>query len=116
MAKQAKRSFFRKQGEAAASLVIHKPKSSDNAQNLESTFDNNAQKSKKVDSRGFRLVSSPLWDSRICDDKAGLRRLLRGDKTDCLSHKQKASSLLYRAKQAKQSFFRKPNPCQKSGF
>ncbi|MDL0080227.1 hypothetical protein [Helicobacter zhangjianzhongii] len=57
-----------------------------------------------MDSRGSKLVSSPLWDSRICDEKAGLRRLLRGDKTDCLSHKQKASSLLYRAK---------PNPCQK---
>ncbi|WP_181814143.1 hypothetical protein [Helicobacter canis] len=57
-----------------------------------------------MDSRGFRLVSSPLWDSRICDEKAGLRRLLRGDKAGCLSHKQKASSLLYRAK---------PNPFKK---
>ena len=28
----------------------------------------------------------------FCDEKAGLRRLLCGDKTRCLSHKQKASS------------------------
>ena len=37
-------------------------------------------------------------DFRIFDEKAGLRRLLCGDKTDGLSHKQKASSLLYRKK------------------
>lgn len=37
-------------------------------------------------------------DSKICDEKAGLRCLLRGDKARWLSHKQKASSLLYRAK------------------
>ena len=54
-------------------------------------------------------------DFRIFDEKAGLRRLLRGDKTDSLSHKQKASSLLYRKKtksQTKQS----QRPQNKKGF
>lgn len=48
---------------------------------------------------GFKLESKRLTkDSKICDDKAELRRLLCGDKPRWLSHKQKASSLLYRAK------------------
>ena len=35
---------------------------------------------------------------RIFDEKAGLCSLLRGDKTECLSHKQKASPPLFRKK------------------
>lgn len=43
-------------------------------------------------------VSKKLAGGRIFDEKAGLRRLLCGDKPRWLSHKQKASSLLYRKK------------------
>ena len=50
----------------------------------------------KFSATGFFYTTAK--DSKICDEKAGLRRLLCGDKTRCLSHKQKASSLLYRAK------------------
>ena len=53
---------------------------------------------KKVDSRNAPNLNKQAKDSRICDEKVGLRSLLRGDKADRLSHKQKASSLLYRAK------------------
>ncbi|MDL0082711.1 hypothetical protein NYG90_08535 [Helicobacter sp. XJK30-2] len=58
--------------EAALRLLCHADKSARN--------DRENSPCEKADSRGFRLVSSPLWDSRICDEKAGLRRLLRGDK------------------------------------
>ncbi len=81
-----------KQGEAAASLVIHK----ENTQNLESTFEKNAKKSQskasfeKVDSRGnaksvktpqnenAQTISQPAKDSRICDEKCGLQGKSQG--------------------------------------
>ena len=47
-------------------------------------------------------------DSRICDEKAGLCSGERGDKTCGLSTKRATNSLLYRAKQAKRSFFSNP--------
>ncbi len=55
------------------------------------------------DSRIFESQAENVFDShqaggRICDEKAGLCSLLRGDKTGGLSHKQKANSPLFRAK------------------
>ena len=57
---------------------------------LESTFD----KSPKTEI----VFDTKAAGGRIFDEKAGLCSLLRGDKTECLSHKQKANSPLFREK------------------
>ena len=55
---------------------------------VESTFDKTAQ----------NAFDSQATGGRIFDEKAGLCSLLCGDKTDGLSHKQKANSPLFRKK------------------
>ncbi|MDL0079813.1 hypothetical protein [Helicobacter zhangjianzhongii] len=45
-----------------------------------------------------RVFDKNTTGGRIFDEKAGLCSLLRGDKTDGLSHKQKANSPLFRKK------------------
>ncbi|STO97369.1 DegT family aminotransferase [Helicobacter canis] len=60
---------------------------------LESTFDKTAQ----------NAFDSQAIGGRIFDEKAGLCSLLCGDKTDGLSHKQKANSPLFRKKPTPQT-------------
>ena len=64
---------------------------------LESTFDKTAQSAFDSQAAGGRIFLKKLRFACF-DEKAGLCSLLCGDKTDGLSHKQKANSPLFRKK------------------